>query len=288
MIDPREEISKPIYDRIAWHFLMLYMLELNYVNNTDYSFDTYQVKELDNPFSSNECFHLLSLPRQYVSGYSKYPEFVEYIILSLRGDTILQMEANIFSKQALRSFNFLDPQHTHHPRGFRYSNHNQTAIQLQHSIENELIDCGKSVFIAKSGVVEAEFQFLERHYPTRKFYKGKDILEKISFGWQFTDRGISKLPKYFKAAIETGIYGRLRKEEIYQKSLHRTPVMKLKTEMATPFGLDGAISTLFILCGVVLFVASFTFMTETFFQSYVSKGSLICSLVNRMIKTFLK
>lgn len=206
---------------------------------------------------------MLSLPREYVSGCAHFPEFLEYAFFSLRGEIKLGMNISSVSTMALQLLNLLDPRHTHHPRGFQYSNQSQTLIQVQNNVESELVECGKSIFFAKSAAIDAELQFLARNYPTRKFYKGKEILAKVSFGWKFYDEGMSKVPKYFKYLMENGIYLRLRKEQVYQKYLHRKPAKLLETEPLTKaVGLNAAILTLFILCWGTLLGACVVFIAE--------------------------
>lgn len=82
----------------------------------------------------------------------------------------------------LELFSLFDPRYVHYPLSFQYSNPNQTLIELRNSIESELVECGKSVFISKSDEIEAEIKFLERHYPTRKFYVKRVLRYELSKG----------------------------------------------------------------------------------------------------------
>ncbi|OXA48274.1 hypothetical protein Fcan01_17192 [Folsomia candida] len=122
---------------------------------------------------------LLSLPLRYTSGYPNLPELLEELHRSLINDLLGNQGVNIINKKLL---SLLDPRHNHYPRGFMYSSPNQTILQLQHSVEEELLECGKSVFLGKSGPIQTELDFLRMHYPKRKFYKGKEILEIIIGG----------------------------------------------------------------------------------------------------------
>ncbi|OXA49246.1 hypothetical protein Fcan01_15353 [Folsomia candida] len=226
-----EGISNHGYDQIAIYVLNLLYLEVSYADAVTGRASPFL--ELYNPFASNECFSLVSLPNEYVSGYSNHPEFLRHLNLHIRNVVLAAWQTNTFSVRILEIFNLIDPRHTHYPRGFRYSNPNQTLGQLRSSVESELVECGKSVFISKSEEVQAEFKFLERHYPTRKFYKGKEILDKVSIGWYFYRHGLSKIPKYFVDLVETGIFQRLREQERNYKNLARKPVKQIETEQGS-------------------------------------------------------
>lgn len=94
-------------------------------------------------------------------------------------------QSKTISGRLLEIFSLFDPRHIHYPKEFRYFSSNETLTKLRNRVESELVDCGKSVYIGKSDVVETEFKFLERHYSTRQFYKGKEILAPVPVGWYF-------------------------------------------------------------------------------------------------------
>lgn len=73
--------------------------------------------------------------------------------------------------------------------------------------------------------------------------------------------GESKVPKYFKDVVESGLYDRLRAEEIHQKYLRRKPV--IKEDHLGVGRLDGAILTLFIVCGGTMLLALLVSLWET-------------------------
>ncbi|OXA46088.1 hypothetical protein Fcan01_19315 [Folsomia candida] len=252
------------YERILWHNDVLNYLDQSYLNNTHVRAEYSPGHEFKNPFASDECFHMLSLTSEYVSGFAKFPEFLNYLNLALMRGVYAEMQSQIFTNSTLQILSLLDPVHTHHPKGFKYySNPNQTFIQVRNNLEEELINCGKSVLLKQSDLIEAELQFLTRHYATRKFYKGKETLGSIPYNWYFYQAGISNVPKYFKYLFESGIYRRLRGEELRQEYVHREPVMKIEqSKLIEAFKLDGTILTLFILCGAIALLASFVFVVE--------------------------
>lgn len=144
--------------------------------------------------------------------------------------------------------NLLDPRHTHHVKGFQYFNLSQTFRHLQDSLERELLQCRRSAYIADSYNIQAEFSFLTKYYPTRRFYKGREVFQENLYHWFIHHEDVSKVPIYFKGVVESGIYRRLKLEEIHQKYLRRKPVITFG-QFDGSLGLNGAISTLYILYG---------------------------------------
>ncbi|OXA41278.1 hypothetical protein Fcan01_23953 [Folsomia candida] len=257
LIDPTDGIFKNAYTRIAWYLITLG----SYTPNSDEFHYLKGIREFENPFVSKECFHLLSLPHGYISGYPHHPDFL---------DNLLQAYSEIYQgmpdmNTIIKKFiNLLDPLYGHHMKGFLYLSPNQTIAQLQSSVEGELLGCGKSVYVAKSNAIQAQLDFFAMHYPRKKFYKGKEVLGRFTLSIKFYYKGRSKVPKYFKSLIGAGIYHNLRKGDTYLNNLRRKPVNKLEMEeLAPPIRLHGPIVTLFILYGTMVLVASFCCMVET-------------------------
>ncbi|OXA39349.1 hypothetical protein Fcan01_24171 [Folsomia candida] len=257
-----EDLPKYGYDRVGWYLVILATLRDCQTKDSIYCQPGYtNIQEFDNPFAARKCFNLISLPNGYVSGYANIPEFLDHLLRSLTFRVrYMQYTKTSASSREMRLLNFFNPRHTHHPTGFQYLNLNQTFVQVQGSMERELVQCGKSVYISNSDVIEAEFDFLTKQYPSRRFYKGKEIYEEVTYRWHTSLAGVSHVPKYFKYLIESGIYRRLQLEEIYQKYLRRK---HFKTE--TVIGavrLDGALFTLFLICGAIVLLASFVAIVE--------------------------
>ncbi|OXA40840.1 hypothetical protein Fcan01_24174 [Folsomia candida] len=247
------------YERIGWYLAMLsYLRDSTKKDSSPHNPEHKQI-QFANPFAERECFHLLSLPNGYVSGYANIPEFLDhlfrYLIFQVQYMEYPDTSASMNDMQLL---DFFDPRHTHHPKGFQYLNRNQTFPQVQGSMERELVQCGKSVYISNSDVIEAEFNFITKQYPSKRFYKGKDIFEEVTYRWQILLEGMSNVPKYFKYLIESGIYRRLQMEEIYQKYLRRER-FKPQTDI-------GAVA----LVKIAEKVGSF-FCTESFIHHFVCK-----------------
>ncbi|OXA43024.1 hypothetical protein Fcan01_22233 [Folsomia candida] len=283
-INPKENIFKSGYVRIAWYLKELVFFRSE-GNNMPINALYQRTQELENQFTSNQCFSLLSLPNREVSGItSKLPELLDDLLSFVFNSGLIVT----LTTAKTRFINLLDPRQIHFPRISDYRNSNQLIGQLAHEVEGELVECGKSAFIAKSDVLQSEFDFLKRHYPSRKFYKGKDIMGLVTSSWRFYYQGRSKVPMHVKALIETGVYPQVEKEETYNKNFRRKPVKKFKPDQpAPPIGLDGAVTTLFALCGVTVLAVCFTFIVEVRAMIYVLMKSMITRLHTFLRKNIL-
>ncbi|OXA37134.1 hypothetical protein Fcan01_28110 [Folsomia candida] len=145
--------------------------------------------------------------------------------------------------------------------------------KFQQDIEREVVKCGKSVFVAYSDVLEAEYAFLSKHYPWHEIYKGREIYNIASYGVIFRLAGISKIPGYFKSLVETGIYGRVEEEIALRKNLKRKPA-SFGGSRDDSLGLGTALATFFILWGVALSASLPVFAFELFQQKVLKLGDI--------------
>lgn len=76
--------------------------------------------------------------------------------------------------------------------------------------------------------------------------------------------------------FESGIYGRLKEEEIRLKYyLHRKPVKRVESSLFQPLELEGAIVTVFILCGGIILGAGMVFLVEIRYRIDVRMKNMI-------------
>lgn len=129
---------------------------------------------------------------------------------------------------------------------------------------DDLSKCKKSVFVVDSSEIEAEVEYLTKKYYWRKFYKGKDILQKVPFGWTFEGMGNSRVPKYFQSLYETGNHGRLELEMQLQLAKYRLRGSIIHGSMRKdpPQRLGEPILTFFMLCGMLLFFSAVRLIIE--------------------------
>lgn len=135
------------------------------------------VKEFVNPLTSTQCFHFLSLPTEYMSGWASSPDFLNYLTSSLLERIFRTNAMPKVTTRDMQLLNFFHPGNTHHPHGFQYFNFNQTFRELQRSVEYELLECGKSAYISSMDIIKTEHNFLAKYYPSKRFYKGKGTFD---------------------------------------------------------------------------------------------------------------
>ncbi|OXA39308.1 hypothetical protein Fcan01_25941 [Folsomia candida] len=198
---------------------------------------------------NENCFNLYSAHPQINIGYH-WPEFFRFLLLHYHANGIASWGGSSYlRKQYNIILNFLSPKYLDYPLNLIYDYFNTTPLQQR--IEEEIIQCGKTVFIAQSNVVEAEHIFLSKKYPWHKFYKGSEILWVSWYGLAFRYAGFSKIPGYYKSVIESGVYGRIDQELSKRVNLDRNPVISRDAQKVsskrTGLELEGEFSTFFII-----------------------------------------
>ncbi|OXA58956.1 Glutamate receptor ionotropic, delta-2 [Folsomia candida] len=202
--------------------------------------------------SSDECFRLLSPPE--MGSITRNPKAILfkffYFLAKWSTRKEEQFKLNLYEKLYLT---LLHPKHGHGPKNFDKRT-NYSAQDIQKMTEEEIVQCGKSVFVAESNALKAEEDFLNKHYFWIKFQKGKEQINSFPTGWITSREGISKVPNKLESLIETGVHERLQREVMSRKYLYRTPaILKLKGDVIdNAVGMTGAIVTLFILCATKL------------------------------------
>lgn len=144
-----QEVISDFSIKVAYKRIALYLYYVSHLSGD--RFVHYASKEKKeaiekhiNIVDSRNCFHLLSLPS--TNNFGDYrPEFLELLI----DITIYFNQIPLTSRYLFVIFNLLDPKLTHSPNGFQYSNKSQSLTLLQNSVESELLNCGKSVFVVK-------------------------------------------------------------------------------------------------------------------------------------------
>lgn len=136
-------------------------------------------------------------------------------------------------------------------------------IHLLDLIENETVECDKSVYITDSVNMDAELEYYRKNYYWIKFVAGRDTIDETMIAYTFNQVGVSKVPMYFKNIFESGIDSVLDAEyrgRPYSERERRISVEKKIRN--TSMTLDGGIITLFIVCGSIIGLAVGRFATE--------------------------
>jgi hypothetical protein len=138
--------------------------------------------------------------------------------------------------------------------------------ELSFGNQLEIVDCDKkSAYVAESIYIEQEQNFLSKYYPNKKFTTGRqdELINSKIYMLIFENVCNTKIPKYYRWLIDSGIYGRLEEENVARVSRLKKPVKeKEKKGMEGVSSLGGGLVTLFILCSSVISLALITFMVE--------------------------
>lgn len=237
-------------------------------------------KKYKNSFASNNCYRMLSSPIQ-VSGYG--PSYLWHNMLLREVKYFFSKGLLPFnrtrpisfhlSKEELLSLLFLNPVYHLFPKGMDSEKLNYSTTELQTLVVRDIIDCGeKNVFIANLETLRGEMAFLTKNYPSKQFTSGKRSIGLFLNGWWFQGGGrssgsssLSTVQRNFQSLVHSGIYSRLKIEMDNNMWLHRKPVEKAR-EFPTVASLtmQGGIITIFMISGVLLFLALASFFIERY------------------------
>jgi hypothetical protein len=143
-----------------------------------------------------------------------------------------------------------------------------TRTELAVGNDQEITNCNKkSAYITNSDEIELEFEFLSRIYAGKQFYMGKDVIRQELEGFWTNSVRNTKIPKYYRWVIVSGVYSRLEVEKSARKTRLRKEESKKETtkekfRLDGVSSLDGGLITLFILCGGVMLLACTAFCLE--------------------------
>ncbi|OXA37105.1 Glutamate receptor ionotropic, delta-2 [Folsomia candida] len=186
-----------------------------------------QVSESNYTYKREDCFSIYSVPTEKglneISRIERIPDFLHALFYRVIMHDVAVWESFFLKKQFNLALNLLLPKHSHYAVNFSYSDKPPNRT-FQQDIEREVVKCGRSVFVAYSDVLEAEYTFLSKNYPWHKFHKGKEIFDIASYGVTFRLAGISKIPGDFKFIYEAGIYSRVEEELALRQNLKRKAV----------------------------------------------------------------
>lgn len=220
----------------------------------EFNRDTDQFK---NPYLSRHCFSLLSPLIGWDSTRPKYlfSQFLHEEVMHAANFTAK------LPRQTKLVFKLFHPMHAHQPKRSILL---ESETSSQRRIEAEVMSCGKVAFVTRSDTLEAEFNFLSRKYPSIPLQRGEEVFEPVPSGWIFRHAGVSKVPKGYTTLVERGIYARLEREVLARKFVTRRAVGYVVGVKGTKGALtmDGAIITLFILCGIISGIAAICWLIE--------------------------
>ncbi|OXA48746.1 hypothetical protein Fcan01_16318 [Folsomia candida] len=258
---------------LTWYSLAVtahtnqYSLDENYTN-------------FRNPYVSKDCFKLLSPAQEHLSYRVPYFQFVSFLLTeyskSRESSHSFKNNDVISPATELLYLNLLHPRQGQFPGGLDYSKNQYLPDDVNRKIETEIVDCSqKNVFVTSDEDFHVQYKFLKENYFSKEFYTGKDVLDSKLVALVFFKEGYSKVPRYSEGLVETGIYARIEEEIETRQVLDRIRGKKRVIEDETkPFGLNGAIFTLFILCGCVILGAATSFVCGAKVPNWVSQTRL--------------
>jgi hypothetical protein len=193
----------------------------------------------------------------------------------------------------MRLKTFFLPRNRYHPKHPKFLSTNDNAIPyyLSAAVEEELIACGKSIYIGESKDLERELLYLRSNYPRKGFYMSNDTFETKGSRpviWMFRNSARSKAPHYFKLLIEGGIRDgilSLRSHKYYaMRSIGTKLIKEAESKMNKSSGMAGSIQTIFLILLYILSFATLVFLAEIIIKNCLASAFLqTCKAVTQFI-----
>lgn len=160
-------------------------------------------------------------------------------------------------------------------------------------VEEEILKCHRSAYIGPSREVDVYYEYLKRHFPTKKWYRGGKTIFERRFGFMFTVWRESRMVRYFKLFVDSGIYNRVSNQVALNANILREREANLGKSEKFRYAemsfkvvqLGDSIQTVFILLAICLGVSCCVVVFECgkYNRAAIAKrGALICA---RIIKT---
>jgi len=149
----------------------------------------------------------------------------------------------------------MGPANKHYPSPHLYRRPWNYSDYLRGTVEEELIQCKKSVYLEKNN--QLEFQYMSENYPKKGFYylKYGRYPSKVS-AWGFHNLHKSRVPVLFSLYLQCGIYHELHKLNLLEDQLKRksitTEIFQRNNERII-LDMTSSVQTIFIVfCGMVI------------------------------------
>ncbi|OXA38438.1 hypothetical protein Fcan01_26789 [Folsomia candida] len=209
---------------------------------------------------NDKCYKLLSV-LQRNTWVAELPEFLSSLF-ELANKFLWSRLKYLPHLETFKVLDLFNVKHSFYPSGITQDTN---ASTIKQKIEREVVQCGKSVFMARSSELHLENKFLSRKYLGTKFFISDDVVQRFPSGIAFQFALRSRVVKGFKNVVDAGIWTHVEKEELGRKNVNRSQVVVMKqsnivlTNIAT---LSGSLPTVFILASGFICVAIFVFIIE--------------------------
>jgi len=242
------------------------------------------LEKLKKYHNDDSCFSLLSPPlNPGLDTFSASPHGYELLDVILSGLTDSEVDQEHFLAK------FVQPKQRHYPK---FPNMLQQPVETftheiygiigepttllvkkyhpfvkEAAIEDELTECGKSVYISTAESVKDELNYLRANYPTLSFYTPNYSIFPMITGWTFPpiQMVLSKLPKRIQAYYaETGIYQHLNRQTRMASLINRRKYTSIinKAKKVSAIKLSKPLQTVFIIILVGLLTTLVVFGFE--------------------------
>jgi hypothetical protein len=242
-------------------------------------FDTYHKQ-----FREMEHFALLQAPATYKDRLFKpanetqrlgNPHMYKFFTRFLQDARSVYLKPNTFNpRYEFYVAKFISPKYRHYPRDPQFPRSENGLLQhfMAAAVEKEIVECGRSIFIAELTEIRPELVYLKRNYPETTFYIGYGTIESgrmRKLFWKYDISGNVILAEYLKHLLQAGIRTHILRIQSHKNYLERRTGTSFIKEMEPPamgMGMNGSIQTIFIILVAILAVASSVFLFEIMYS----------------------
>lgn len=196
-----------------------------------------------------------------ISQYSKMPKFEKTPIVSPMEKMFLSLASPEFRWYPKKMLSLLK------------SGDNISRVDIPSAIEEEIVECAKSVFFDTESEISRYHQHLQKKYPFISTYVGSNLIMKKFKYIEFSCPETSKILKYFKYFIESGIYNYYslkyvrnktasRNRNISDQIINKTFKSGKYWEPVKKLSLASSVNTLFIVVMVLIGIGCGIFAVE--------------------------
>jgi len=268
-------------------------IEFNYFS--DYAFDVMKVQLRPSQFfngylksslkelhstTSNDGYKILSEPVRLLVPKDVWLHVRNPFIYSAFYDGVLQI-VRCYTKHFPQNSTFcqtlirlMRPSNKFYPQEHTYKRHWNYSEYPKGAVEEELINCQKSVYMEKSD--QLEYHYMSENYRKKRFYYLQDRFDSTPKNWGFYNLQKSKLPFYFSILIHSGIFHELHKLKLFKdhhKRRSMTSEIIERTSNREVLDLNSSVQTVFILFATMTLLAKLAFVVE-FCYSACNKESI--------------
>jgi hypothetical protein len=274
----RNTLPQKKHKKDSKYSLLLYGCETPFNPKTH----EFQHKQLNN---NKESFTILKIPLEKCGGHDiGNRERRKFLAHPWMYSGFQYLESELYTSNRLhvhesykrRLYAFFSPRNRHYPKksNFDAPAYGKLPPYSTVAVEEELVNCERSVLMGDRKDLSYELSYLMVNYPKKGFYMSKDTFE-IGWStpkvWSFKNSGMSRVPLYFQLLIEAGIHNvifGLRKNKHYLMRRMGSKYVKEGLAGIQEFGMEGSIQTIFIILIVSLLIGSLVFTNEVLYEHW--------------------